>query len=66
MNVGVVGLPFGRLVTMAFRAAAELRKMGALSHDDDSSPSSKPASECRNDARTSKGDGEEKNLPASK
>ena len=52
---------------MAFRAAAELRKMGALSHDDDDvrSEFTKFKAECRNDARTSKGGEErEKNLPA--
>ena len=42
--------------TMAFRAAAELRKMGALSQDDDvHSEFTKFKAECRNDARTSKG-----------
>ena len=42
---------------MAFRAAAELRKMGALSHDDDDvhSEFTKFKAECRKDARTSRG-----------
>ena len=57
------GCAFLRFHTMAFRAAAELRKMGALSHDgggddddDVHGEFTKFKAECRNDARTSGGE----------